>query len=37
VPGLVADTGISAIDGKTPSFGIPVWRRRSWRTLNNAD
>lgn len=33
VPGLVADTGNSAIDGKTPSFGIPIWRRRSWRVL----
>ena len=37
VPGLVADTGNSAIDGKTPSFSIPVWRRRSWRTLNDAN
>jgi type IV pilus assembly protein PilY1 len=37
VPGLIADTGNQAIDGKAPSFGIPVWRRRSWRVLNNAD
>ena len=37
VPGVVGDTGNSGIDSKTPSFGIPVWRRRSWRMLNNAD
>ncbi len=37
VPGLIADTGNEAIDGKAPSFGMPVWRRRSWRVLNNAD
>jgi type IV pilus assembly protein PilY1 len=33
VPGLKGDTGNSVIDDKVPSFGIPVWRRRSWREL----
>jgi type IV pilus assembly protein PilY1 len=34
IPGLTSDTSVG--DGKTPSFGIPVWRRRSWRSLNDA-
>jgi len=33
LPGLSLEGGSQA--GKTPSAGAPIWRRRSWRVLNN--
>lgn len=33
LPGLTLEGGSQA--GKTPSAGAPIWRRRSWRILNN--
>jgi len=33
LPGLTLEGGSQA--GKTPSAGAPIWRRRSWRVLNN--
>jgi type IV pilus assembly protein PilY1 len=33
LPGLTLEGGSQA--GKTPGAGAPIWRRRSWRVLNN--
>ncbi|WP_201314435.1 PilC/PilY family type IV pilus protein [Dyella sp. EPa41] len=35
IPGMTSDASVTGADGGTPSFGIPLWRRRSWRELTN--
>jgi type IV pilus assembly protein PilY1 len=36
IPGMTSDASVEGGNGGTPSFGIPLWRRRSWRSLNDA-
>ncbi|WP_243042427.1 pilus assembly protein [Dyella sedimenti] len=36
IPGITSDASVEGGNGGTPSFGIPLWRRRSWRSLNDA-